>query len=139
MNIFDIAILGTSLSRGAGRPTSYVHDLIPAMEEGKEGRVRVYNYSKDGAQSSQGVIEYPKACALRPRAVIIEYQMNDCTVSLSTSQTRTLEIINGIKSLSPNTLIFLMTTNPVITAGGSDAFPSRPSIKCTVIWPLRRT
>lgn len=121
MNIFDFAIMGTSLSSGAGRPTSYVHDLVPSMEEGKEGRVRVYNFSKDGAQSSQGLIEYPKACALKPKAILIEYQMNDCTISYSTSQSRTLEIINGIKSLSPFTLIYLMTMNPVFTAGGSDA------------------
>lgn len=121
MSSLDIAILGTSLSIGAGLANSYAHDLIPFMEYGKTGRVRVYNFSKDGAQSSQGVIEYPKACALKPRVALIEYQMNDCLTSQATSRSRTLSIINGIKALSPSTLIYLVTTNPTFSEASSEA------------------
>lgn len=121
MSSLDIAILGTSLSIGAGLPSSYAHDLVPFMEYGKTGRVRIHNFSKDGAQSSQGVIEYPKACALKPKALLIEYQMNDCLVSQATSRSRTLSIINGVKALSPSTQIYLVTMNPTFTGASSEA------------------
>lgn len=121
MSSLDIVILGTSLSIGAGLANSYAHDLVPFMEHGKTGRVRVHNFSKDGAQSSQGLIEYPKACALKPRVALIEYQMNDCLVSQATSRSRTLSIINGFKALSPGTLIRLVTTNPTFSEASSEA------------------
>ncbi len=119
MKIFDIAIMGTSLTAGAGRAYSYVRDLIPKLEEGKHSRVRVYNFGKDGARSDQGVTDYPQVAALRPKAVLIEYQMNDCTVAYATSQARTISIIDGIRAASPGTLVFLMTMNPTY-AGASD-------------------
>ncbi|OKO70396.1 hypothetical protein AC629_40440 [Bradyrhizobium sp. NAS80.1] len=123
MQIFDVACFGTSLTEGtgndgAGSPPfgSYVPVLQRALAPGKSSRVRCYNFGSGGAWSTVGMTNYLTALKnVRPRAVIIEFMMNDCALlSTADSTANHLTIINTLKALPAPPAIFLVTMNPVI-------------------------
>lgn len=113
--MFTWGLLGTSLSHGATRDNSYARDVSAKLTAGKSSEVRCFNMSVDGGSSATGgLVGYPSVASLKPDAIILEYQMNDCVDTISNSQARHLSIITGIRAISPSTKIFLMTMNTLI-------------------------
>lgn len=125
--MFTWGLLGTSLSHGATRDNSYARDVSAKLTSVKSSDVLCFNMSVDGGSSSTGGIpNYPSLSSLKPNAIILEYQMNDCVGSLDDSRIRHIEIISGIRSISPNSKIFLMIMNHVF--GSSSPVQSRSNL-----------
>lgn len=117
--IFDIATMGTSLTAGSGAEQSFHRDLAAALRTGKECTLRLYNHGIPGGYSSDGLATVQNTVAMRPEVVLIEYSMNDCLTSLSTSESNTISIINALRTGTPDSVVYLMTMNPVVGSGAS--------------------
>lgn len=131
MEIFDIATMGTSLTANT---VSYIEGhwqevLQRALAPGKSSRVRVYNVGAGGVTSAYGLANIQNVLRYRPKAVTIEYNMNDCatanSISTAQSQSNHVAIIDAIKGALPNPAIFLVTMNPPI----GSAVAARPNIE----------
>jgi lysophospholipase L1-like esterase len=131
MEIFDIATMGTSLTANW---VSYIEGqwqelLQRALTPGKSSRSRVYNVGAGGVTSAYGLANIDRVLRYRPKAVTIEYNMNDCatanSISTAQSQSNHVAIINAIKDALPDAAIFLMTMNPPI----GSAVSARPNIE----------
>lgn len=138
--LYDIAFMGTSLTQGTGNNGagglpygSYVPELIKSLIPSKSSHVRIYNFSVAGTVSTDGLnSQLPFVQLMRPKAVVIEFMINDCLgagsggVSTSTSTSNHNSIITALKALSPVPAIYLATMNPV--AGSSAAATSRSNL-----------
>lgn len=131
MEIFDVATMGTSLTANSA---SYIEGqwqetLQRALTPGKESRIRVYNVGAGGVTSAYGLANLQSVLRYRPKAITIEYNINDCatanSISTAQSQANHVSIINAIKSALPDALIYLVTMNPPIEA----AVIARPNIE----------
>lgn len=128
--IFDIACMGTSLTAGSGNDGvnlsvifgSFTVELAKAFP-GKQSHVRVYNVGTPGVNSDYGLANHlPIVKNLKPRAVLIEYMVNDCLSggpSTSASTANYNAIIDALKALPVPPSIYLTTMNPVVGSGSA--------------------
>lgn len=119
--VYDIAFMGTSLT--SNRVGGWQASFKQWMQKSAAVNVRCYDAGIPGWTSAQG-LAYSNRCALlKPRAVVIEYGMNDCPpgagISVAQFKDNVTAIVGLFKAVSPETDIFLMTMNPVVAPPGS--------------------
>lgn len=133
-SVFDIAVMGTSITTGIyarGWPLF----LERALQVGKQSKVRVHALGKEAATSNWGAANLAPLTNIRPRAAFIEF-INDAflpyqgvspeNMSLEKSAANFSAIIAGIRTLSPETEIFLGTlVRP--SADGVSLYPELPA------------
>lgn len=117
--VIDVACLGTSLTWKYEWITLARDIVADALDED----VTLYNWGGNGQTSLWGVTVAGQVAALRPRAVTIEFAVNDCAhaddaIPLSVADADLTSIISTMKAVIPANLIFLMTTNPLIVPAG---------------------
>lgn len=130
--IFDIACLGTSLTAGSGNDGAgglpYGSFTVPLQNAfpTKAAHVRTYNYGSGGSISTGGIAnQLPSVLLIKPKAVLIEYMMNDCLgagnggLSTTDSTTNYNTIIDALQALPSPPAIYLLTMNPVVGSGAS--------------------
>lgn len=117
--IFDIATLGTSLTAGTGATRSFHLDLQRALSVGKESAVRTYNFGVGGGYTTDGLTKVAEVVRLRPKAVTVEFTMNDCLLDVPTAQANTITILDQLKVGLPDSQIFLLILNKVVGSSGS--------------------
>ena len=115
-SVFDIAVLGTSLTTGAFS-RGWPEYLQRALQVGKSQKVRAHALGKEGATSSWGLANIAPLIRLRPRVAIIEF-INDAyapyqsaapeNMTLVLSASNFSAIIAGLRAGTPDTQIFLM-------------------------------
>lgn len=116
-DIFDIATFGTSLTAGnASVGGRWQPHVARALAPGKSDQIRLYNLGIPGGSSRDGLAAIGTLIKLRPKAVTIEFLMNDCapshSVTLSQCADLTTQIVDAIRDMDEDTLIYLMTMNP---------------------------
>lgn len=121
--IYDIAFMGTSLT--SNRVGNWQKSFKAQMQRTVAVDMRCYDAGIPGGTSYDGYNNYASRCALlMPRAVVIEYGMNDAPpgmgITVPMFESAITGIIGTIKGVAPETDIFLMTMNPVVSPPGSD-------------------
>lgn len=114
---FDIATMGTSLTRGHNQTDSFHRYLEAGLSEGKFTPIRTYDFGISGGTTPIGMTVAPIVAQLRPRVITIEYSMNDCLSPIATVSANTIAMLDFLKAETPDSLIYLMTMNPVIGGG----------------------
>ncbi|MDP9590553.1 UNVERIFIED_ORG: lysophospholipase L1-like esterase [Shinella zoogloeoides] len=123
---FDFAVLGTSLS-APGYDITYVPNLIRALKPGSEDTVRCYNFAVSGGNSGTTLSVADRVINLRPKAVLIETQTNDCAALSAAQSTSNINaLIDQLQAGTSGTAIFLMTMNKVL---GTQASSSRAQLE----------
>lgn len=117
MEIFDIACLGTSLTAGSSIDIGWQRDLELVLQVGKQDRVRTYNFGVPGGVTVNGIAKAPLAINMQPKAILIEFLMNDCLGTSTDCIANTISLLNILKAGSPGSKLFLMTMNPVVAGG----------------------
>lgn len=128
MRIFDIALLGTSLTAGSGASRAWDVDLERALSPGKQSFIRTYNHGLPGLYSANGLVRMPQVADMKPKAALIEFATNDCLGLLSSPAANIPAIVDGILAKAPDCHIFLMTMNPIISGRSTGATTRAPLI-----------
>lgn len=109
-----VVVIGTSLTASSIWPKA----LQTRLENCTGGSVRLENLARNRATSDLGLTRLDEVVSLAPSIVVIEFAMNDAErtigVSLPESRRRHETIISAIQTRSPETAIYLMTTNTSI-------------------------
>ncbi len=137
MAVFDIAFVGTSLTKGSGSANpgsgpvdggSWIPKTQRALQAGKKSLVKTYNFGFPGQNSDYGLANTGLFAPLRAKAYVFEFCINDgaTTQLLSLAQARQnlLGMANQILARTPDAKIALMTMNPAI----GSAVSVRPNI-----------
>lgn len=117
-DVFDIIMYGTSLTdiRNDRAVTLEVAQGLQRISPNRE--IRMYQLGKAGAVASTGLLDIGYGIGLRPKCAILEYGMNDASVtneiSLSAFVSNMGAFIDQLKAPNPNLLVALMTMNPAI-------------------------
>lgn len=115
-DVFDVAFVGTSLTYEL--VGGWVSNADSQMKTSTNRPVRFYNFGVPGATTATGIADIATPVRMRPRAIVIEYGMNDSYIpsgiSVSAFSSNLGQIVDSVKTGSPNTRIFLMTMNPVV-------------------------
>jgi len=95
--------------------------------------IRCYNLAISGGTSTSALTFVPEVVRLKPRACLIETQINDCSTNAAISTTMSTininSIIDQIRAGSPGTKMVLMTMSPVVGSGLMRSV--EPALKCT--------
>lgn len=124
--VFDIATMGSSLTAGNAISRSWHRELRNALLPGKSEEIRTYNFGIGGADIDDAAPVADKVILLRPRVITIEYSMNDCQLDFTHVRTATIALLEELKAGTPDSLIYLMTMNPVV--GSSLSATSRSNL-----------
>lgn len=129
--IYDIACMGTSLTAGTGfdpaSPTQIYGSFTSVLARAfptKASHLRIYSIANGGVNSDYGLANHlPVVQRLRPRAVFIEYMMNDCAssggVTTGTSTSNYNAIIDALQALPSVPAIYLTVMNPTVGSSSS--------------------
>jgi lysophospholipase L1-like esterase len=123
--------MGTSLTAGTGfdpaNPTLVYGSFTPVLTAAfpaKSAHTRTYNVATGGVNSDYGLSKHlPIVMGLRPRAVLIEYMMNDCTgagaggTTTAGSTSNYNAIIDALQTLPVVPAIYLLVMNPTVGSG----------------------
>jgi lysophospholipase L1-like esterase len=123
MSVFDIAILGDSLTKDRSA-RNWPILLESYLQSGKEQRVRTYLFGQEGTNSTTGLTQYLPMVGLKPRVAVIAYinDANAATISLATSLSNYNTIINTIKLNSPLTAIYVASISRPTAAAAAATF-----------------
>ncbi len=116
-DVFDFACTGDSLT-GGHYSREWQVDVAERLSLLSSRPVRNYNFGLNGTSTPWGLQRMPEIVALRPRAVVIAFGMNDCTaegVTVSQYMENLRQMIVIVRQGSPQSAIFLMTMNPLAT------------------------
>ncbi|WP_424630733.1 SGNH/GDSL hydrolase family protein [Bradyrhizobium sp. SYSU BS000235] len=120
MQYKTIAFSGTSLTSGVPS-AGWQADAINRLQVGCPSELRNFDLGAPGRTSQMGLDDVQRVVNMRPDLAVIEYAMNDALTSLDISvgtfKGNIGAIVDVIASGSPDTIIFLMTMNPVIAPG----------------------
>ncbi len=109
-----IVVIGTSLTASSAWPEALQTRLRTCT--GRE--IGLENMAENRATSELGFFRLDEIVALEPTIVILEFAINDADrkigVSLPESRRRHETIIAALKKRSPETAIYLMTTNHTV-------------------------
>ena len=127
--IFDVVCMGTSLT-DSWSARNWTYEAQCALQLGKKERVRFVANAKIGQTSRWGFENIGATAVLRPRAVLMEFNMNDSAhpdganpydiIDLGEAYTYTVGMIDAIRAARADTLIWLMTMNPPNSINGQD-------------------
>ena len=123
MSVFDIAILGDSLTKDRNARNWPIY-LEHYLQSGKSQRVRTYLFGQEGTNSSTGLTQYTPMIGLRPRVAVIAYinDANAAVISLATSLSNYNTIINNLKAGSPSTAIYVASISRPTAASEAATF-----------------
>jgi lysophospholipase L1-like esterase len=109
-----VVVIGTSLTASASWPET----LQTRLDTCTGRSIQLENLAQNGATSELGFFRLDDIVALRPTVVIIEFAINDADrkigVSLPESRRRHETIISALQKRTPETAIYLMTTNHTV-------------------------
>ncbi|WP_024337976.1 SGNH/GDSL hydrolase family protein [Bradyrhizobium japonicum] len=126
MNVFDIAIHGTSLTvdRNA-RNWPIIWEK--SMQVGRVSRIKTYLTGREGQASGYGLANIQPVVNLRPRAAVLEW-INDANpaqgVSISQAASNWTAMVAAIRSGSPNTSIYFMLASQPRADAIAATFPN---------------
>jgi lysophospholipase L1-like esterase len=107
---------GTSLSALYRWQPDVMHRMALAGVE-----TRLYSPPFNGPPSDVALANVARVVAMRPKAVLMEFSMNDCpSFPVSTARSNTIAILDALKAVVPANRIYLMTMNRPV-GSGSDA------------------
>jgi lysophospholipase L1-like esterase len=129
VKVFDVAFTGTSLTSGRAA-YDWKLDVQRRLQPGADREIRFYDLGLLGQASTWGLANIHHVANTRAKVAIIEFSMNDAFdaygITLEQSDSNTRQMIQAIRSVSPNTLIYLMTMNPVaVTVTNRSTLSSR--------------
>lgn len=132
MKTFDIAFIGTSLTTGPNS-REWPYHLGRSLQTGRRALIRVHSLGQPAVTSNWGVANLAPLTNLRPKVAVIEF-INDAYASyqnvapenmtLAKSLSNFNAIIDGIRSSSPQTIIFLMKLVKPLAASQASLYPS---------------
>lgn len=119
-DVFDVAFMGTSLT---WPPSS--DGWLFACEATLQGLVSMpvsfYQMGVGGAVAAGGYAARGTATSIRPKVAVLEYAMNDAStangISVASFKATMENFVDAIRVGSPDTVVALMTMNPVIGSG----------------------
>lgn len=128
--IFDVACIGTSLT-DSWSANNWPLEARDRLQAGKQERVRFHAVALQGMNSAWGLENIRGVTDKRPRVALIEFAINDCIaddpahavpwLTLQQSYDNHMAMIAAIRAARSDALIWLMTMNPCVDAGGARA------------------
>jgi lysophospholipase L1-like esterase len=123
MSVFDIAILGDSLTKDRNA-RNWPILLEHYLQVGKNQRVKTYLFGQEGTNTNTGLTQYQPILGLKPKAFVIAYinDANAAAISLSTSLSNYNAIIDAVQAASPATQIYIASISRPTAAAAAASF-----------------
>lgn len=121
----DIAIMGDSLTvdRNA-RNWPFLLEKI--LQTGRSQKVRTCTFGREGQSSNWGLANLSPVLKQKPQIAMIGFinDANPGAISLATSASNTVAMIDQIQTASPSTAIYLVTVAKPTDAAAGSIFPN---------------